>query len=348
MHKIKTVFLFTICLFSSFICFAKGNKDSKTAPEWISRPSEVFPNSEYLTSVGYGENRNTAEVNAVKGLASIFKQKVVAKETSSSQMSQTKSEEKIVTAKVQNFNQEVLKEVDESDLIGIEIKEYWFDGKETWYAIAILNKEKTASLYSDAINTNQTLIDSIIKSVDGKNTFSNFGKYNYAEHIAQFNEGYLDRLTVVNPEKGLALRKRCTSSKELEMKKIELAKKIPICIAFENDTNGRFAAAFAKIITEKGFKGSFDVSSRYLLSGKVTYSKKETKDGETVHCRYTLDAYLADTNSGKTLMPFNFSGREAHYNFEDAKARAVSSIEGKIKTDFETAFADFLNQYVEK
>ncbi len=126
----KVVFCLFVALQAGSFAFA-ANKKNVTMPEWVSAPASVYPNNKYLHYVGYASDRAKAEVQAINGLAAIFSQSVKSDSTASQRMTQAKSEGKVATATVSSFNQDVLRSVNVDDLIGVEIKEFWFDGDES-------------------------------------------------------------------------------------------------------------------------------------------------------------------------------------------------------------------------
>lgn len=342
--EVLSLLILGLVAYQGFCC---GKKDSsKKEPEWVLRPSSVYSNEEYLSSVGYAEDRNVAESKAINGIASIFKQKVTSKQVSSDKMAQYKQDGKVATLEqTQGFDQSILQEINEDDLIGIEVKEYWYDGKKNWYVIAILNKSKTASLYVDAITKNQDLIESTINSSDD-DLFNLYARYSFAQGIASLNEDYINRLSVVNAETGKKMRAECTTSKELLAKKIEIGSNIYVNVVIDNDADGQIKKAFEDVVTELGFNSKNKADERYVLSGKVEYSEEATKDGKTIHCRYILSSQLQDANKGKIFMIFAENGREGHYNIDGAKTRAIKSLVGKIKNDFSSEFESYLEKYL--
>ena len=142
MRKIKIHLKKVICLSflltGSFIFAAKTK--TPVMPDWINTPAAVYPSSSYITYVGYGADRDSAEIKALQGIASVFGQSIKSDSESSQRMIQAKSEGKIATTNISSFNQNILRSVDVNNLIGVEIKEFWFDGTSSWYAIAVLDK----------------------------------------------------------------------------------------------------------------------------------------------------------------------------------------------------------------
>lgn len=330
--------------------FAAKKKKTSAAPvmpEWVNAPATVYPSDAYITYVGYASDRDSAEVKSLQGLAAIFGQSVKSSSESSERMVQAKAEGKIATASVNAFSQDILRTVDIDRLIGVELKEFWFDGQSTWYAIAVLDREKAAGIYSDMIRKNASVMSSLVSNVRGAEpSFDSYATYDFAEDIAQENEGYLNRMSVIKPEAVPALKSACPSSKEFHARKMEIAKSIPICVVVENDEDGRLAAAFSVAVSSLGFRGSYDGRVRYILTTSVKFERSDASDGKTTRCRYNADGYLLDTKSQQQLVSFTLSGREGHVDYSEAKNRAVKSLEAKIKKDFAGQFSAYLKNLV--
>lgn len=68
---IKNIFAFFF-IFSTCLLFAAN----KRIPEWITLPTSVYPSDIYMNGTGSGINRETAELDAVRNLSSVFGQTV--------------------------------------------------------------------------------------------------------------------------------------------------------------------------------------------------------------------------------------------------------------------------------
>ena len=75
-------------------------------------------------------------------------------------MSRTEQNHISTIIEEQNLNQHILVNVDQRNLIGIEIKECFLDEKkDTWYALAILDKNKASLIYEKEIENCYKTID---------------------------------------------------------------------------------------------------------------------------------------------------------------------------------------------
>ena len=326
-----------------FLFGAKKNSSKEpVVPEWVSSPANVYSRDSYLFYVGDGSDRTKAELSAVNGLSAIFGQTVKSDFTSSRKMIQAKEDGKVASTSVTGFSQDVMRSVDSSDLIGVEIKDFYFDGT-TWYAIALLDKAKTADIYSGMIVKNAKAIKSLLEDATaGKNTLESYSEYDFAADISLENEKHYKKLSVINPDAAVSLKVDVPSVSEINARKIEVAKNIPIAVLVSGDANGRIAAAFTEAIASVGFRTSLKANVRYVLTCTLNFEKSATSDGKTQRCRYSLDSFILDSETDHQLVPFTASGRESQLSYPEAEKRAVKVLENKIKNDFSTAFSDYL------
>ena len=347
----KALLCLCVMLAGGLAFAAKKNDKPKATkmPEWVNQASVVYPNASYITYVGSGADRSASEVNALQGLASVFGQSVKSESTASSRMIQAKADGLVANANVQAFSQDVKRNVDVDNLIGVETKEFWQDVPNgTWYAIAVLDKSKAVDIYTTMIKKNASAISTVLKNAAAdKASLDGFGSYDFAEDIALENEKHLQKLSVIDPSCVDSLKSYCPSSKKIHAEKMEIAKQIPICVQTYNDEHGRYKEAFSQAIAEAGFKGSYDASVRYTLIAKFSFEKADTTDKKTVRCRYNCESYILDTKTSHQIVPFTIKGRESHVDYAEAQHKAEASMIGKIKKDFSKALYDYMRSSAE-
>lgn len=353
MFKKKIISVLMLAVLAVSVCSAKLAKaDGKAKagkqvpmPAWVNVPSSVYPSGTYIAAVGSARDRASAEVKAVQAVAAVFKQKIDSTEKASNRMIQARNDGTVATAQLAEFDQQVLRYVNADDLIGIEIKEFWNDEKNsTWYAIAVMEKSKAASLYSDLIRANISSINRMIGGIN-ENTIDSYAYCDFAVEVVEKNEDYYARLSVINPAMAEAVKADMVSSKKLRVRAMEIANAIPVCVVIENDVDGRLAQAFAGVLKGIGFKTTFNPGVRYMISGKVSFEESKTTDNTNVRCRYSLDSYMTDTVTGRNVIPFTISGRESHTSYSEAKVRAVREIEKKITAEFGETLRNYTKQF---
>ena len=59
-----------------------------------------------------------------------------------------------------------------------------------------------------------------------------------------------------------------------------------------------------------------------------------TRETQNKYVRFVVNANLIEAKTGKTVLPFSVSGREAHLSEEEAIQRAIRTIEDEINNLF--------------
>ncbi len=346
-------FKFIVCLLILFLAgslsFAAKKKNGKQQkmPEWVIAPSNVFPEDKYFAAVGNGSDRDSAEVRAVNSLASIFNQSVKTETKSSKRMSQAQIDGKVAIASIEDFNQKILKKVDVDDLIGIEIKEVWFDTKENWYAVAVMDKDAAARIIVDMIKKNSSAVEDLLRGAESSEpSIEKFATLDFACDIAIEDESLLQRLMIINPDKAEDARTLCQSPNKVAAKRFDVAKSIPMFVDFQGDVNGRIENTYLEEISKFGFMSSQNKNARYVLTALISFEESETTDKKSTRCRYNIDSFILDRKTGNQLLPFKASGREGHVSYDEAKERAIKSMEKKIRGGFSDAMKNYFRNFI--
>ncbi len=348
MSKLKFS-LFLCFSFVSISAFSMGRSDvSHKIPDWVNSSSSAYPSSEYLTYAGEGAERKNAELDALRGLTAVFGQNATSATSSSRRLVEAESGGKVAFAQASAIDQEILQQVDHDDVIGLEFKEYFVDSKSGKnYALAVMNKAKTAQIYKDMMLKNQKVINELfdqIKSGD-ENTLQNYARLDFAEEIAERNEKYSNRLNVLNSSLYKEISPKISTKTFIHKKKLDMAEKIPICVFVTQDSDGRIAKTFQEIVSSLGFNSTLGSNERYKIEVKLNLTESSSSDGKTFFCEYTVEAALIDTFIGETIIPMTMSGREGSTTYQNAVVRSKQKIAAKAKGEFQKNFSEYLQNF---
>lgn len=334
----KNIFVFFF-VFSACFLFAAKNK----MPKWITFPASVYPAEKYMNGTGSGENRETAELEAVKNLSSVFGQTVKSNAVASKKMEQALSEGKVSFSSAENLQQNITSQIEAENLIGIEIAEYFYNKPEKkWYALAILEKEKTAAVYQDYIEKNDSAVRQAIKeSGENPGTFYGYSEICFAVEIAAENDKLLKNLTVIDFENGNEISKKIVSLQNTQLAKKKFAEDITIYVKISGDKDNKIKSAFQDIFSNYGFKTSPAKKEKYSLEG--SYSSEISKKGKITYCVYSLDLDFSDNQQTKSLFAINLKGREGALSESDAANRTYRALEKDIRTQFSKNFDSYIN-----
>lgn len=334
----KNIFAFFF-VFSACFLFAAKNK----MPEWITLPSGVYPAEKYMNGTGSGTNRETAELEAVRNLSSVFGQTVKSNTAASKKMERALSEGKVSFSSAENLQQKITSQIEAENLIGIEIAEYFYNKPEKkWYAVAILDREKASAVYQEYIEKNDAAARKAIKeSEKNPGTFYGYSEICFAAEIASANDKLVKNLTVIDFESGNEISKKVVSLQNTQLAKKKFAENITIYVKISGDRDNKIKSAFQDIFSKYGFKTSPSKKEKYTLEGK--YSSEISQKGKITYCVYSLDLDFSDVLQAESLFAINLKGREGSLSESDATNRTYRTLEKDIGTQFSKNFDSYIN-----
>jgi hypothetical protein len=316
----------------------------RAEPAWVASPESVFSKTIYVAAVGYGAERALAEKNAFANLAALFGQNISGGQTVTSRYS-----EAVLNGAVDRWQENtaitnVIKTSAElQSLVGAEIRDYWYDGRTSHYAVAVMEREKTAVLYADLIRSNERIIAGLTSiSAAERNTLDAYSRYRFAGTVADANRVFANVLSIVGSANAGINPGDTKEGDDYRLEAANIAKTIPIAIKVNNDRSGRIQGAFAAAVNKAGLRGGSN-GARYLLNADISFSPVELPNQANKFVRYTLDARLTDTSSGDVLFPYTMSGREGHLTAAEAENRAVIAAERQINEKYGILLAEYLS-----
>jgi len=317
----------------------------KNQPAWVNSADSVYNRNQYVAAVGYASSREMVEKNALLNLIAIFGQSIYADTTTTNTYQEVVKNGKTTgyTDSIEIENT-IIRSAAMDSLVGAEIKEIWYDSKSTYYAVAVLEKAKTAQLYSEMIRANQNLIKNLITmSQTEKNSMEGYSRYQFAAVVADINISYGNLLRIIGATPPGELK----MGDDYRLEAVDIAKAIPIGLNVQNDKSERIQGAFAKAISDLKFR-SGGVNSRYVLDVNIVTSPVDLPNQTNKYTRIELRANLMDMSSETVLLPYNYNTREGHVSQSEADNRAYAAAERKIKDDYAKIFNSYISQLIPK
>jgi hypothetical protein len=313
-------------------------------PVWVSAPYSVYSESEYVAAVGYGSNSTEADRNAFVALTAVFGQSIQSEVSTVSNFSEAVNNGAINVTQNNTVNEAIKTSSRMDSLIGAEIADRWQNPADrSWSAVAVLEKEKAASLYADLLRGNLRLINEITNiPAAERNSFEAFSRYQLAATVADANKLYADLLAVMGSSPAGLKPSDLKGGGDYRLEAIKIAASIPVAVNVEGDSQNRIVNAFAVALGRLGFN-SGGRNNRYVLTAKITLSSANVPGNQFQFCRYNIDAYLTDTTNNSRMAPFNISGREGHANMSEAEVRAINAAAKKIDTEYEKVFNSYFS-----
>jgi hypothetical protein len=313
----------------------------RNKPAWVDSVDSVYSKAYYVAAVGYAADRAMAEKNALANLIAFFGQSIQADQIIVNTY-QEAVRNGVTTGWTDNLAvQNTIRTSASMDtLIGAEIREVWFDSRNTYYAAAVMEKAKTAQLYTEMILANQNIINNLITmSPAEKNSLEGLSRYQFAATVADINTSYGNLLRLIDAAVPAGLVK----GDEYRLEAQNIVKAIPVGVTVTNDKSGRIQGAFAKALSDLAFRSGGN-NSRYVLRVEITVSPVDLPNNPNTFARIELSANLTDTNGGVVLLPYNFNNREGHNSQSEAENRLFLMAERKINDEYAKLLNNYLSQ----
>jgi hypothetical protein len=315
-------------------------------PEWISSPYSKYSERQFIARTGSGPNLEEAEKSAFANLVGYFGQ-TIRDEQKISNIYQEAVKNGVTSewSDTTSIDRTIATSAGLNSLVGAEIRDTWFDGRNTYYAAAVMDRAKTAQIYTDMIKANQVMIGNLVNMEQAeKNTIEGFARYQFAAVVADINTSYSNVLKVTGAAPVAGLK----TGDEYRLEAVEITKTIPVRVLItkqdEVDRAGRIQGAFTSALSGFGFRTATG-SAPYTLNINLSLSEVQLPNQQNKFARYEVIANFTDSATGIGLLPsYSINGREGHLNLPEAENRAIAAAERKIVSEYADLLAESLSQ----
>ncbi|MDR2096036.1 MAG: LPP20 family lipoprotein [Treponema sp.] len=323
---------------------AQTANPNRGEPVWVASPESTYPRNGYVAATGFGDNRAGAEKNALAALISIFGQSIQAELKVLSDYRESIANGRTDVRQSETVSSAIKTFSSLDSLLGAEVRDTWFDSaKGTYYAVAVMEKAKTITLYADTIRSNQRIINDLINiAAAERNSLEAYSRYQFAARIADANRVYANILSYVGDTTSGINPATMKKGDDYRLEALNITRNIPIGVNVTNDSQSRISGAFRGILTDVGFRSGGN-TSRYILRINVSLEPVNLPGQANKFSRCVIDANLMDMNDDTILLPWNFNLRSGHLNQSEADNRAIRDAEAKIKAEYGSILKDYLS-----
>jgi len=316
-------------------------------PDWYTNPTRYarFSYDNYIIAPAGGGSHDMARRNALGALVTRFGAVVRVNETiiesyrefAANGMTEWASELIDISA---------IEIVGGMNLIGAEVVDFWTDGNGNYFALAVMNRERTRHIYSERLRASLEIIDNLTNMSDAeKHSLVGVSRLRAAAVFADMSISYATVLDVLGvPQRGLRL------GEDFRREADEIAATIPIGINVTGDRARRIQGAFAGVFSSLGFRTG-GVNPRYVLDVYIHIAPTgETGGayiGPMVFAQMDLTANLTDSQTGDILLPFYFRPwppRRAGRTLTAAENVTISEAVIRIGSEFRDELSNYLSQ----
>lgn len=332
--------LITVMLLS---CAAHAKKKKDKRPQWLDDPKSEYSESMYLSAIGEADSRSMAENMAAGNLAKIFESNVKTDETYSQRYEELTKDGQTSYQDQSNISKNVNIQSGQT-LINVEFGESYTNSMGRVFVIAYINRMKTGEIYEQKITENAAKIENYLKMADeSSDLLFQYAALGAAAAISTNNEILLDQLNIIFPA-GKDLIEINYNHADLMKKSAETAQQISFEIKIKNDEENKITILVEELMNDLGFV----LSQEYLLyvDGTVLFEETDLQREEKF-VRYELQLQVSDLYDN-TILTLDEKGREGHISYPEAKARAIRSVEKKIKKQLKKKIISYFDSLVLK
>lgn len=286
-----------------------------------------------MIGVGEGNTLENAKSAAFASLASIFgttiEQDIRSTETLTDESSTSSIEQDIKLAS-------------EHNLVNVKIDKTYSDKREkTYYAIAVMHKEKTVIILESMISQNLKDISSYASEAnDEPDLLKKYALLNYAIDISKQNEVYVAQIVHLDIIKANSIyTPSLLTTQALRSEASSVANKTTFSISMSPEAS-QIAAPIKKVLGNMNMR---------ISSSNPTYQFEDSFDtkGSEIYGLYTMDYTLVitlkNTQTGAAIKTFTFEGKDLGDDESDATKNAMNSLSKSIEKTLESQFNEYLN-----
>ncbi len=344
-----------LVIFGEVACQILPASDTSGPPDWVNSESSRYPREKYLTGVGYGNERKTAENEAYAAISKIFQASIRSKTQEweeylqSSGTGRGSKNGEVVSRKIL---MDQLTQVSTAMAIkDVFIAEVWVGPRDQQtYALAVMDRAHAASLIQERIEDLDHKALTLFESA----TAGAGSRLQVARDLhAAFNallvrEGLNTDLKIIRPD-GHGIESQLSLNRVGPMLRQALSDDFHVTLELSGFYLKEIRAAVLKGITRKGLvitdtSGSIgekgEVVEDVLIEGQLELEPVQLQG--KYFFRWRVQFTLIDRSNGGVFGNMVRNGREGHLNEKEAEARAVRAAQQVVQEEVGPALADMI------
>ena len=304
-------------------------------PDWVDGDSIQYPSSQYLTGIGYGPDRKSAEDKARAEIAKIFFSKIDSRTSSYQEYLQTTSKGKSRTEETFTID-EITKVSTQKVLSGVRISHVYQEKgpRPISYALAVLDRDQSAAILSDKIQELDQDIKGLLFRAQGEeDTLAKIKslKQSIQKHVLR--EAYDAELRIVS-RSGTGISPPIRFAEIKSGLESVLLRDFFIGISVTGTRASEIQEALVQGLNQQGFSISEDLArANVLVRGSVEIKALERGTAEWKYVQWRAHFDMVDNRGGSVFGSVSKTGREGHLSLPQAENRAVRKIRKALTTE---------------
>jgi len=323
MKKLLPLFL----LLTASLAFAGGKSD-----KWIESAEQEYPSDKFITGIGTGPTRSTAESAAKLSLCQQLGESIDGQQNATVSAT-TKTVDGSLDVKV---TEKILYE----KVTGIQIKNTAVKNNVT-YALAVLDRKEAGDFYYNKAKENETVIMQLLSAAkDEQDALKKCGKIQKAISLAKENEYNLELLSVINKTKYRMTSMSYRNTENIQNYYDETARSVTFAFETKGEHITAVETGLLQTLNGLGFSTTKDAAkAQFVISSETTVST--SSDDKYVFERYNLVSTVTGTYSNSTFN-MTLTGREGQTDATKASQRVDLKLPDRIKEEFTNKLYDYM------
>ncbi len=316
-----------------------GNLFAKK-PDWITGKTKKFPQDKHLIGIGIGATEESASNNARAEIAKVFISHVQSETKDYIESFKKISKKKTEIYGIENIDQ-TTKITTDKIISGIVIEEFYKE-KNTFYALAVLDKIKHTNILSDQISNFDTEISNLIKEAQDINKIKKIKNYKRAQNK------YIERnllnaeLKIVNPV-GIGIDPSYNAF-EITSKLEKALDDLIMFVKIEDGNSEDIKKTIESSLTRLGFKLQNDtnINSDVIIKGKIIFDELDHPDKSWEWIKYDANFELLDNSTNSIIGSVTAYGKAAQLTKNAAKEKATNLLKKQIEEELVKKISEYI------
>lgn len=328
--------LYFCCVIGVGGCAWWGGTDK---PEWVDGRASQYPPSQYLTGVGQGVNRSTAENQAYAAVARIFKAEVEAQAKDWEAYLVTEHHE-VAHAERRLTIDHVTKVSTDKVLENVSIGDAWYDTRTgVYHALAVVNRSQAeASVMDKVLRLDREVEADVVEARQTTDKLAKVRAFRRAGRSLVLREAYNTDLRVIRSSgQGISSAYRVGQlSDELAQ---FLSSNLSVVLQISGDHAEPIQRALAQGLVREGLhvaaeSGGADAeSSELLVRAMVRLLSIEVQDPNFKYVRWCSDLEIVEMATQRVVGAVARGGKEGHLTQREATAKVLRVIQQEFSSD---------------
>jgi hypothetical protein len=309
-------------------------------PDWVDGSSMEYPRAGYLTGVGQGMDRKTAEDQARAEISKIFSSQITVKTNVSATETDTNKSGKVTNSFKQSVTDDV-QNISNQTLQGVDVPETWTDpATSIIYVLAVLDRQKAIGSVTDKLadfdKQSQQWNDQMSKATDKLPRVKAALKL---LEIIKAREGVADELRVLDPSgKAPAAALDEATVRPIASKAIS---DLNVVVSMSGDGATQIKTGIIKGLNSFGLQAKSDASAGADILVESSLEANQQAAGKFQRANGTVTVSLKDGHTSAVFSQFDVTDRQDSVDYNVALNRLQASLAKKVSTQISDAVTSY-------